>query len=133
MKSFVLFAILLGLIGCRSVSEMRTRTDDIQALVIRLSASHVWRNGGCPILELPASASFERLVERVFELTSFSAGAARAVHILESRRVQIPGPLPDEYIAIRVSSDMGPMIVLLKYEVDRLGWWSRVYQTEPNQ
>jgi hypothetical protein len=129
MKSLILLAILLVFSGCRSAS----RVNDIQVLVKRLSASHMWSNGMFPVLGLPVSASIDQLVERVFEMTSFSAGPARDISIIVARKVRIPGALPDEYIAVSVSTDIGPMIVLLKYEGDRVGWWSRVYHTEPNQ
>src|SRR2546422_3494314 len=90
-----------------------------------------WRNGMSPILELPATASTEQVVSRVFQMTGFDRGHVTSHKILKVRDVSIPGSLPDIRTAVVVDTDLVSKIVLLKYEGPAVGWWSRVYDTEP--
>jgi hypothetical protein len=120
--------------------------DPIAALVERLSASHLWQNGLSPILGLPATASIDEVIARMFEKVSFAEGRVTQYRILETRLVQIPENLsyassaapriaerlPYTYIAALVRTDFGDKIVLLKYEDPRTGWWSRVYDPRPS-
>jgi len=121
-----LFAILAALlVGCATTS------DPVDRLVTRLSSSHgLWRNGEFPSLGLPASASTEQLVSRVFQMTGFERGQVTTHRILKVRKVRIPGDLPDIYTAVVTDTDLGRKIVLFKYEGPATGWWSRVYDAE---
>ncbi|MGA2867154.1 MAG: hypothetical protein ABSF95_21975 [Verrucomicrobiota bacterium] len=105
--------------------------DPIQRLVARLSSSHgLWQNGLFPKLDLPATASTEQVVSRVFQMSGFDKGHVTTHRILETRQVRIPGSLPDIYTAVLVDTDLGKKIVLLKHEGPAAGWWSRVYDAE---
>jgi hypothetical protein len=99
-----------------------------------------------PILGLPATASTDEVIARVFEMTSFAEGRVEQYRSLETRLVQIseslpyaniaavriPESLPYTYFAALVRTEFGDKIVLLKYEGTRMGWWSRVYDSRPS-
>ena len=85
-----------------------------------------------PALNLPATASTDQVVSRVFDMISFDAGRVDDYQILEARRVQITGTLPDEYTAAVVDTHLGRKIVLMQFQPSGNGgmWWSRVYDAE---
>ncbi len=113
------------LVGCATTS------DPVDRLVTKLSSSHgLWRNGEFPSLGLPATASTEQLVSRLFQMTGFDRGQVTTHRILKVRKVRIPGDLPDIYTAVVIDTDLGRKIVLLKYEGPAAGWWSRVYDAD---
>jgi hypothetical protein len=153
MRSTSVFSIAGLLIGCAlladrsaAAEQAAAKSDPITMLVEKLSASHVWKNGTYPTLELPATASTDEVIARMFELTSFQEGQAKRYRILETRLVQISEnlpytniaavriseSLPYTYIAALVRTDFGDKIVLLKYGDSRTGWWSRVYDSRPS-
>ena len=121
-----LFSILAALLaGCA------TKSDPVDRLVTRLSSSHgLWRNGEFPSLGLPASASTEQVVSKVFQMTGFERGQVTTHRILKVRKARIPGDLPDIYTAVVTDTDFGRKIVLFKYEGAATGWWSRVYDAD---
>jgi hypothetical protein len=123
-----LFSIIAVLVvGCTKAP------DPVDQLVTKLSSSHgLWRNGISPILGLPATASNEQVVWRVFQMTGFDRGHVTRHRILKVREVRIPGSVPDNYTAVVVDTDFGRKIVLMKYEGPAAGWWSRVYDVEPS-
>ena len=113
------------LVGCATTS------DPVDRLVAKLSSSHgLWRNGGSPIPGLPATASTDQVVSRVFQMTGFVRGHVTTHRILTVRKVRIPGDLPDIYTAVVTDTDLGRKIVLLRYEGPAAGWWSRVYDAD---
>jgi hypothetical protein len=106
-------------------------SDSIDRLMARLSSYHgLWQNGAFPKLDVPATASTEQVVIRVFQKISFDKGRVAKSSILETRQVRIPGSLPDEYTAVLVETDLGRKIVLLQHVAEPLGWWSRVYDAD---
>jgi hypothetical protein len=152
VRSTSVFSIAALLLGCAllpdwsaAAEQAAANSDPITTLVERLSASHLWKNGTFPILELPATASTDEVIARVFEKTSLAEGRVTQYRILETRLVQIPESvpypsiaatriqetLPYTYIAALVRTDFGDKIVLLKYDDPRIGWWSRVYDPRP--
>jgi hypothetical protein len=105
--------------------------DSIDRLIARLSSSHgLWRNGLFPRLDLPATASTEQVIARVFQRTGIDKGRVSKSRNVQIRQVRIPGSLPDEYTAVLVETDLGRKIVLLQRVSGSLGWWSRVYDAE---
>ena len=139
MRPTNVFSIVLLLVGCAllpdrsaAAEQAAAKVDPIARLVGSLSASHLWQNGRYPVLGLPATASTDEVIARVFEMTGFQEGHAKRYRILETRLVQIPGSLPYTYIAALVQTEFGDKIVLLKYEDPRAGWWSRVYDSRPS-
>ena len=125
MRLVFLFIIVLLLSGCASTP------DPVDRLVSRLSASHgLWLNGFSPILDLPATASTEQVVSRVFQMTGFDRGHVTRWKILKVRAVHIP-PDTGAYTAVIVDTDFGRKIVLLEYEGASAGWWSRIFDLEP--
>jgi hypothetical protein len=116
---FSIFAALL--VGCAP------KPDPIDFLVKDLSSSSLWDNGIFPMLGLPETASIEQVVSETFKKTGFDKGQVTSFKILRVRQVHIHGSLPDLYTAVLVQTDLGEKIVLLKYQGDAAGWWSRVY------
>ena len=94
-----------------------------------LSSSHgLWVNGVYPTLDLPATASTEQVVARVFQMTGFDKGHVSSHRILETRQVRIGDRFPDAtYTAVLVDTDLGRKIVLRQHSSPSGGWWSRVY------
>lgn len=100
----------------------------IDCLVDRLSSNGAWFNGYFPILGLPETVSTAQLVSKVFEMTGFADnGRVRTCHISNVQRVHIKPFSPGLYTAVLVQTDVGEKIVLLKYEGQTVGWWSRVF------
>jgi len=120
MRLILLAAMAPLLVGC-------SKTDPIENLVARLSSNHFWENGEYPNLGLPATASTEQVVSRVFQMIGFDRGHVTSHKILKVREVHIPGSLPDIYTAVLVETNFGKKIVILKYVRESVGWWSRVY------
>jgi hypothetical protein len=148
MRSTSVFIIAALLLGCAllpawsaAAERAAAKRDPITTLVERLSASPLWGNGRFPTLGLPATASTDEVIARIFEKTGFAEGQVTHYRILETRLVQIPDDsaypnsgagriakrLPYTYMAALVRTDLGDKIVLLKYEDPPTGWWSRVY------
>lgn len=154
MRPKDVITIALLLVGCALVTDQGAAAeqsvaqgDPIARLVERLSVSHLWRSGPYPQLRLPATASTDEVIARVFAITSLGEGRTTRYRILETRlvqisegqaaqfgipetrrmQIQIAEGLPYTYIAALVRTEMGDKIVLLKYEDTRAGWWSRVY------
>lgn len=99
------------------------RSEAIDGLVKRLSRSRLWSNGHFPKIELPEGTANEGVVAKVFQHVSFDRGPVKRHRTLETRGVQIG----DHYTAVRVETEQGEMIVLLRYETRLSGWWSRVF------
>lgn len=99
--------------------------DPIGHLVTKLSSDHLWQNGASPTIDLPATASPELVVAKVFKLVSSDQGAVSSYDVLEIQQVHITGSLPDQYTAVLVQTNLGQKIVLLQYTEQ--GWWSRMY------
>jgi hypothetical protein len=140
MRPVTVFSIAALLLGCALLADPSAaaeqaiaKGDPIGALVERLSASPLWRNGRNPIVELPVTATPDEVIARVFEQISFDEGQVTQYRILETRLVQIPGQLQDTYVATLVSTNVGNKIVLLKYEDSRSAWWSRVYDARSSR
>ena len=104
--------------------------DPITRLVGRLAASPDWRSGTYPSLELPATASTDQVLARVFEMTSFEHGRVKQHRILETRVVQIADGLPHAFIAVLVRTELGDKIVLMQLGGPPTDWWSRVYDVQ---
>jgi hypothetical protein len=63
-------------------------------------------------------------------MTGFDEGHVKRYKILEIKKVTIDGPLPDDYIAALVETDLGEKIVLFQYSNASIGWWTRVYDSK---
>jgi hypothetical protein len=105
--------------------------DAIERLVERLSPTHgLWTNGLSPLIELPETATVAEVIARVFWMTGFDQGHVTSHQILETREVQVPASLPDRYTAVRVQTNFGEKIVLIQYQGEAAGWWSRVFDED---
>jgi hypothetical protein len=102
----------------------------IDALVARLSSPQYagsWINGGYPKLALPSSASTEEVLRLMFQRMSFDEGRVTTFEIKEERDVTI-GHDTRPYHAVRLDTDRGNVIVLLRYQEPSASWWSRAYR-----
>jgi len=108
----------------------KATSDPIELLIKRLSKNPLWQNGEFPKIELPSTATIEQVASKVFQMISFDQGRVTSYKILQIKKVQISGSLPDRYTTVLVQTNLGEKIVLLKYGGETLGWWSRVYDKE---
>src|SRR5689334_9325979 len=100
MRSTTFFSIAALWLGCTlladrsaAAEQAAANKDPIATLVQRLSASPLWMNGRNPIVALPATATTDEVLARVFEQISFTEGRVTQYRILETRLVQIPETL----------------------------------------
>lgn len=101
--------------------------DAIDQLVVKLSASHgLWVNGMSPTLGLPASASTDQALARVFEMMEFDRGRVTVHQTVTIRKVEIAGGPSGLYTAALLDTNLGRKIVLLRHEGESAGWWCRV-------
>ena len=102
----------------------------IDALVTRLSSNPMWINGISPVISLPNTAESSAVIAECFKMTGFDEGHIKNYKILEIKKVKIRGPLPDDYYAALVDTDLGEKIVLFQYSNPSTGWWTRVYDSK---
>jgi hypothetical protein len=113
-------------------NQNAAKADEIDQLVADLSNTNrlwSWNSGGLPNLGLPATASTNDVIKRIFDM-GLPKGQEADYKILEIRQVRIPNGLrPDiqTYTAAIVQKDDSKKIVLFNYWGPGLGWWSRVY------
>jgi hypothetical protein len=100
--------------------------DPIDRLAARLASTPLWNNGLSPQIDLPPTAATDEVVAAVFERVSFDQGRATRHETLRTKPVSIGGD-PREYVAVLVETNFGRKIVLLRYEGQSIGWWSRVF------
>ncbi|MFK8001652.1 MAG: hypothetical protein AB8H86_18805 [Polyangiales bacterium] len=95
----------------------------IDGLVERFDGSFgLWLNGLTPTVAVPETASARAVLEEMFTLVSFDQGRVTEFEVVEERAVQID---EDEYTALRLTTNQGPKIVLIRYRSGE--WWTRVY------
>jgi hypothetical protein len=84
----------------------------------------LWQNGAFPVIDLPETAPNADIIEQCLKMTGFDQGHIKTYKIIEIKKVNIRGSLPNDYFAAIIDSDLGEKIVLFQY---RSGWWTRVY------
>ena len=107
-----------------------TAQDPIDSLVTRLSSNPMWINGITPLVSLPETTESRAIIAECFKMTGFDEGHVKRYKILEIKKVKIDGPLPDDYIAALVETDLGEKIVLFQHSNTSIGWWTRVYDSK---
>ena len=107
-----------------------TAQDSIDSLVTRLSSNPMWINGITPVIGLPRTTESSAVIAECFNMTGFDEGHVKHYKILEIKKVKIRGPLPDDYFAALVDTDLGEKIVLFQYNNPSTGWWTRVYDSK---
>ena len=122
MRSAASVLILLMCSAC-------TAQAPIDALVTRLSSDPMWINGISPVISLPETAENSAVIAESFRMTGFDEGHVKNYKILEISKLRIRGPLPDDYFAALVDTDLGEKIVLFQYNSLATGWWTRVYDS----
>ncbi|NHZ36583.1 hypothetical protein [Massilia rubra] len=101
--------------------------DKIATLVSALAKNPLWMNGLTPHVKLGGDATPPEVLDRYFQMAGFDAGAVGNYTIVAMRAVVIA---PDDessprMTAVLVESDLGPKIVLMRFE--RNGWWTRAF------
>jgi hypothetical protein len=121
-KANQLLAIVgaMVLIGCAP-------NDPIDSLAQRLSSDRYWHNGYVYPINLPASASPNKLIIEAFDHTAASDVKPATMHISNQRKVKIKG---FEYLALLVETDVGEKIVLLQYVEKAHCWFSYVFNVK---
>lgn len=106
-----------------AVADPHALPTTIDGLVERFDGNFgLWLNGLTPTVELPETASAQAVLEEMFKLISFDNGPVTEFEVLEERTVRIDA---DAYTALRINSNQGPKIVLIRYRTS--DWWTRVY------
>jgi hypothetical protein len=109
--------------------------DPIGALVARLASTHgpygLMNDGLWTIFDASSFASASQVVEQVFEKTDPDKRIVTDHRILEIRKVWIDSNYPsDSYIAVRVKTNLGHKIVLVRWSSNQQQWWGRFYDEE---
>lgn len=100
--------------------------DRIGTLVSTLSKNPLWMNGIAPRVRLGRDASPSQVLDLGVRMMRFDAGALADYKIVEVRQVVIaPDDASHPMTAVLVDSDLGPKIVLMRFE--QTGWWTRAY------
>lgn len=95
----------------------------IDGLVERFDGGHgLWLNGLTPTVVASETANPRAVLEEMFKVISFDNGPVTEFEVFEERSVQIDA---DEYTALRLTTNQGPKIVLIRYRGSE--WWTRVY------
>ena len=127
----VLYLVVPSFTGNRHImlpTSAPTESDAIDNLVHKLNSdtSGLWVNGGYPNLELPEDAQPDQVVARAIQLTGFDEGPISRYDILEVRSVTLNTGMGN-YSAALIDSNLGPKIILFRYEGKAIGWWTRFY------
>jgi HEAT repeat protein len=113
-----------------AIIELKPPQDAIDRLDAYLtSSSGIWLNGfPSGIVPLPTSAAIPEVVSRIIPQTSFGSECVTNYQIVESRQVNIPeASIPQHYIMVLVTTNLGKKIVVMRYLSDAKGWWHRIY------
>jgi hypothetical protein len=127
-RTFMRSALLLLLL-CSQLGH--AATDAIDALISGLNDSHgLWRNGSYPTIHLPSSASMDAVVEEAFGKVGFKEGRVEHYTVVSARSVYLDGHQNQEYYALLIDTNLGRKVLLMRYEGDATGWWTRFYDAE---
>ena len=106
--------------------QVRQRHDPFAALVERLNARHgLWNNGSYSPIQMGEYASVKEILERATANQEFDDGKISSYRVLETRKLEL-NDAPAGYRAALISSNLGPKILVFKYEGEQR-WWSRFY------
>jgi hypothetical protein len=131
--TIVLLALAGGII--LFANQNVAKADEIDDLVTNLSNTNRlggWNSGQYSVLRLPATASTNDVIKRIFDM-GLPKEQEADYKILKIRQVCIPNGLrPDiqTYTAAIVQKDDSKKIILFNYWGPNLGWWSRVYDSK---
>jgi hypothetical protein len=115
-----------------ATTQASMKPDPIDALVAELATTHgMWENGAFQPIKLPADASAEQVLDKVFKSTTPQDGKRiKRYKVIEQRKIAISSLTGIEespnFKAVRLDTDHGPRIVLLRY-LQSDGWWSRSF------
>jgi hypothetical protein len=108
-----------------------TEPDAISRLVASFAGTHgVWLNGASPELDLPADATDDEVLTKLFKMITPPEGKITSYKIRERRRVELGAseeiPPDKGYQAFELETNIGPKIVLVRHYKTG-GWWCRTY------
>ena len=102
--------------------------DPIDMLARRLNASHgEWINGLYPTIRLASDASTDAVIEEAIAKTGLIDGRIERFTIITARSVSIDEHLPHVYYALLLDTNLGGKILLMRYEGEITGWWTRFF------
>jgi hypothetical protein len=107
------------------------RPDAIDSFVAALSADGwMWENG-IDATRATQATTPEEVISETLRMAKFEAGLITSYQILKKREVHIP----DTYTAALVDTNLGRMIVLMRYTKGNDSvpghWWRRIYDANP--
>lgn len=125
MRRIIVAIGLLLLVGCST-------PDPIGVLTKRLNddIGGLWINGMYPIIHLPSNASTKDVLDEAIKKTGFDEGHIKRYNILNTRTVNLRAGTTHEYSAILIDSDLGRKVILMRYEGETTGWWTRFYDAK---
>ncbi len=133
IKSVILACLLLNA-GTLILKPPSYATDksttmiySIDRLTTELSSNPLWMNGAYPLIKLSEKAKHDEVIAECIKMTGFDEGHVKDYKIIKIKTVKIRGPLPEDYFAALMDTDLGKKIVLFKYVNFTAGWWTRVY------
>jgi len=127
----IVFAVITIWTEFAFAQDQSIDTDRISALVEELSTSNsFWNTGFSPVVDLPGDTSVEEVITRLFD-EPIGSGRVLQFEILEMRDVQLPiyGEIipASDVVAVLVHTNLGPKILLLRFNESTDDWWTRVY------
>ena len=105
-------------------------TDPIAHLAVTLSATYgLWVNGMSPIILLPKNATPDQLVHEALKpIVRFEH--YKMLRIEKVEEVKIDTGFPDStYTGVLIHGDPSDKIVLLHYVNEKVGWYSKVFNS----
>ena len=125
MRRTIAVIWLISLLGCST-------PDPISVLTNRLNdeVGGLWINGTYPIIHLPATATTTDVLNEAIKKTGFDEGHIKKYKILTTRTVSLRAGNTNEYCALLIDSDLGRKILLMRYEGEITGWWTRFYNAK---
>jgi hypothetical protein len=121
-------AILLGIAFLLAAAS--AQADALDTILSGYDFGPMWNEGTYPVIHLPPSASTEQVVAMAFAETNFT-GKGKDYRILETRKVRIPGTLPDRYTAVLIRTGHQGAVFLLQNQ--KRDWWSWVIAVAPDK
>jgi hypothetical protein len=122
-KKMKIFLILF-LIVCSAAIAADSVIDQLAA---RLEKDPMWENGLFPKVDLSATATPIEVIRERFRIVTAESKRFTEFRIEEARTVRIHSA---NYTALRMRTQVGEKIALLKYCGAKVGWWTRIFDEE---
>ena len=95
----------------------------IARLVADLRGDPMWRSGTFPGVDLPPTASIAHVVASCLDAIIFDDGKVKHYSIRAVEKI----PWDNNYLTfVRIASDHGEKIIVMRYVDRRFGWWTKL-------